>query len=243
MYQQKAHKLLAAKNITSTACSGPSHRNRQGEYLAINLALGIITAVVTIARLVFKHHFSARRRYSADDWVVLSAIAVGLPCAIVNRQGLVNNGLGRDAWTLSLDQISDFAMYFYILEILYLTAISLVKMTLLVFYLTIFPSVSTGTWTRRLLWSSMGFNIVLATVCVFLAIFQCNPVSYIWEQYLDTEISGSCIASSPVAWVNASLNVALDVWMIIIPLKEVWNLRLHWKKKVGVIFMFLMGTL
>ncbi|KAK2589759.1 hypothetical protein QQS21_012559 [Conoideocrella luteorostrata] len=206
------------------------------------MALGIITATVTIARMVFKRHFSASRRYSPDDWVVLSALAVGLPCAIVNRQGLVHHGLGKDAWTMSTEEISTFAMYFYILEALYLTAISLVKMTLLVFYLMIFPSVSTGTWTRRLLWGSMIFNILLAAVCILLAIFQCNPVSYYWKQFLDEDMNGTCIASAPVAWVNASLNVALDVWMILIPLKEVYNLRMHWKKKTGVIVMFLMGT-
>lgn len=207
------------------------------------MGLGIVTAIVTIARIVFKRRFSARRRLNPDDWILLSALAVGLPCALVNRQGLVHHGLGRDAWTMTTETISTFAMYFYILEALYLTAIALVKLTLLVFYLTIFPSVSTGVWTRRLLWGSIAFNVLLALVCVLLAIFQCNPVSFYWKQYVDTGLNGTCIASAPVAWVNASLNVALDVWMILIPLKEVWNLRMHWKKKIGVIVMFLTGTL
>ncbi|GAB0138928.1 hypothetical protein EsDP_00007148 [Epichloe bromicola] len=206
------------------------------------MALGIVTAVVTIARLVFKRRFSASRRYSPDDWVVLTALAVGLPCAIINRQGLVHHGLGKDAWTLSAEDVSAFAMYFYVLEALYLSAISLVKLTLLVFYLTIFPSVSTGPWTRRMLWGSIAFNVVLAAACVFLAIFQCNPFSYYWKQFLHDDVTATCIASAPVAWVNASLNVALDLWMIVIPLKEVWSLRLNWKKKAGVITMFLMGT-
>lgn len=207
------------------------------------MALGIVTAVVTIARLVFKRRFSASRRYSPDDWVVLAALAVGLPCAIVNRQGLVHHGLGKDAWTMSAEDVSTFAMYFYVLEALYLSAISLVKLTLLVFYLTIFPSVSTGAWTRGMLWGSIAFNVVLAAACVFLAIFQCNPVSYYWKQFLHDDVTATCIASAPVAWANASLNVALDLWMIVIPLKEVWNLRLNFKKKAGVVIMFLMGTL
>lgn len=133
-------------------------------------------------------------------------------------------------------------MYFYVLEILYLTAITLVKLTLLVFYLRIFPRDFAKRWTRELLWATIVFNIVLGVTCIFLAVFLCSPVSYYWNQY-DTAASGTCLPSTPIAWVNAALNVALDVWMILIPLREVWVLRLHWKKKIGVVLMFLMGTL
>ncbi|KAG5979045.1 hypothetical protein E4U55_005633 [Claviceps digitariae] len=233
-----------AKNLTSWACRGgvnpPTYRT--SDYLSINLSLGIISSFVTAARLIFKRHFSASRRYGPDDWVVLSALTVGLPCAVVNHVGLIQHGLGWDAWTVPPHEISVFAMYFYALEILYLVDISLVKLTLLAFYLTIFPSVSTSPWTRRLLWGCVAFNSMLAVGCVLVTVFQCRPISFYWMQFVDEAAQGSCLPSAPTAWVNGSLNVAQDVWMILIPLFEVRHLRLHWKKKTGVIFMFLMGT-
>ncbi|KAG6004165.1 hypothetical protein E4U21_001344 [Claviceps maximensis] len=206
------------------------------------MSLSIISLLITAARLVFKRHFSASRRYGPDDWAVLSTLLVGLPCAVFNHIGLIKHGLGRDAWTMSTNEVSVFAMYFYVLEILYLVDISLVKLTLLTFYLTIFPSVSTGAWTRRLLWCCVAFNAMLAVGCVLVTTFQCRPVSYYWMQFVDEAAVGSCLPSAPTAWVNGSLNVAQDIWMILIPLFEVRQLRLHWKKKAGVVFMFLMGT-
>lgn len=60
---------------------------------------------------------------------------------------------------------------------------------------------------------------------------------------MDNGIDGFCIPSAPLAYVNGSLNVALDLWMIMIPLYRVRTLQLHWKHKAGVVIMFLMGTL
>ncbi|KAG5942286.1 hypothetical protein E4U53_007280 [Claviceps sorghi] len=231
--------------MTTRACGGQSHRRtyRASDYLSINLSLGILSSAITVARLVFKRHFSAGRRYGADDWVVVATLTVGLPCAVVNHVGLMRHGLGRDAWTLSTDEVSVFAMYFYVLEVLYLVDISLVKMTLLAFYLSIFPSVSTSRWTRRLLWGSVGFNAMLAAACVLVTVFQCRPVSHYWTQFVeDGAAGGRCVPAAPAAWVNGSLNVAQDIWMILIPLFEVRHLRLHWKKKMGVVLMFLLGT-
>ncbi|KAG5913066.1 hypothetical protein E4U42_001512 [Claviceps africana] len=232
--------------MTSRACGGQNHRPtyRAVEYLSINLSLGILSSAITVARLVFKRHFSASRRYGADDWVVVATLTVGLPCAVVNHLGLIRHGLGRDAWTMSTDDVSVFAMYFYVLEVLYLVDISLVKMTLLAFYLGIFPSVSTGRWTRRLLWGSVAINAMLAGGCVLVTVFQCRPVAHYWTQFVDDGAAGGgwCIPATPTAWVNGSLNVALDMWMILIPLFEVRHLRLHWKKKTGVVIMFLLGT-
>ncbi|KAG6008243.1 hypothetical protein E4U54_008726 [Claviceps lovelessii] len=236
--------MYFAKNLTSRACSGginpPTYRT--ADYLSINLALGLVSSLITLARLVFKRWFSASRRCGPDDWVILSTLVVGLPCAIVNQVGLIEHGLGRDAWTMSTEEMSVFAMYFYVLEILYLVDISLVKLTLLAFYLTIFPSVSTGLWTRRLLWACVAFNAMLAVGCILVTVFQCRPVSHYWMQFVDENATGSCLPSAPTAFVNGSLNVAQDLWMILIPLFEVRHLRLHWTKKTGVVFMFLLGT-
>ncbi|KAJ3478520.1 hypothetical protein NLG97_g8559 [Lecanicillium saksenae] len=46
----------------------------------------------------------------------------------------------------------------------------------------------------------------------------------------------------PLAFANGALSVALDLMMILIPLGEVVQMQMHWKKKAGVIFMFLLGT-
>ncbi|KAG6098644.1 hypothetical protein E4U14_007442 [Claviceps sp. LM454 group G7] len=234
----------AAKRITSPACLGTIRQTSKGahEYLAVNIGLAILSILVTTARLVYKRYYSSSRRYGPEDWVVVAIMVFSLPCAVVNITGLVQHGMGRDTWTLSTRTVSQFALYFWILESLYLLDIALVKMALLAFYMTIFPSASTGPWTRRLLWGCVVFNSTLAIASILVTLFQCRPVSYYWRQFVDNGIDGFCIPSAPLAYVNGSLNVALDLWMIMIPLYRVRTLQLHWKHKAGVVIMFLMGT-
>lgn len=46
-----------------------------------------------------------------------------------------------------------------------------------------------------------------------------------------------------IGWANASISIALDVWMLGIPLLQIRRLKLHWKKKISVAMMFFVGTL
>lgn len=39
------------------------------------------------------------------------------------------------------------------------------------------------------------------------------------------------------------MSIALDLWILAIPLWQLRSLKMHWKKKVGVALMFCVGTL
>lgn len=42
---------------------------------------------------------------------------------------------------------------------------------------------------------------------------------------------------------HAVLNLALDVWMLVLPISQLWGVGLKFKKKLGVIAMFSVGIL
>lgn len=205
----------------------------------MNLSMGVITVLLVLLRLVFKRFFSYRRQLGSDDWVIIVTVIVGIPCTVINQVGLLAYGLGKDVWTLTPDMISNFVMYFYIMEILYLAEMSIIKLSLSLFYLYIFP----GTTIRRLLMGTAIFNVVFGIAFVTTGIFQCTPVSRYWLQYTDPAAGGRCIDLNVFAWVHAALNIAVDVWMLAIPLSQIQRLELHWKKKIGVAIMFVIGTL
>lgn len=205
----------------------------------MNILLGVITAVLIAARLIFKQFFSYCRRLSSDDWVILATLVVGVPCTIINAQGLTAHGLGKDVWTLIPAEILEFGKSFYILEILYVTEMALIKLSLSLFYLRIFP----GQGIRRALWAIVTLNVICGIIFILIAIFQCAPVSYYWTQYVDDVSPGRCIDINAFGWGNAAVSVLIDFLMIAIPLSQVRKLELHWKKKVGVTVMFMTGTL
>jgi hypothetical protein len=211
-------------------------RDRAGAYDTTSIVLIVISSAVVALRLGFK--LLATRSLASDDYVVLFLLLISIPSIAVTHYGTVPNGIGRDIWTLTPAQITHFLYFFYVMAILYFAQVMLIKICLLLFYLRIFPARP----VRRLLWGTVGFSIFFGVFFVVLAIFQCTPISFFWEQW-DHEHEGKCLNSNAIAWANAGISIALDVWMLAIPLAQLKTLNLHWKKKIGVGLMFCVGTL
>jgi len=172
-----------------------------------------------------------------DDWFMVLTLLSGIPSTIIVSLGAIPNGLGRDIWTLTPDQITNFGMFFFAMTVLYFAQVALLKMSLLFFYLKVFPDAM----AKRLLWGTVALNAVFGTVYVLAAVFQCRPIDYFWTKW-DGEHRGSCININSVAWSNAIISICLDFWMLGIPLWQLRLLHLHWKKKIGEGIMFGTGA-
>jgi hypothetical protein len=168
----------------------------------------------------------------------LATLVTGIPSTVLTSRTIISYGLGKDIWTLTPTKITDFIHVFYALEILYFAQVALLKLSLLFFYLRIFP----GTMVRRLLWVTVIFDICFGMLFVLLAIFQCRPISYYWSGW-DGEHQGTCLNVNGLAWSNAAISIVLDGWMLAVPISQLFGLQLHWKKKIGVAMMFVVGTL
>ncbi|KAL1794978.1 hypothetical protein ACET3X_006794 [Alternaria dauci] len=226
---------LTTKNVTSTSCHAPIRYS--GESIrASNLILSVVAVVCALSRIIYKAVFSVGE-LGYDDYSVLVTLVAGVPSVIIIDRAIVPNGLGRDVWTVSFEQITNFVRYLYALEILYFIQIALLKLTLLFFFLRIFPA----PMIRRLLWATVAFNCLNGVAFIFAAIFQCRPISFYWTNW-DKERSEQCIDINGLVWSNAIISIVLDIWMLALPLYEVFRLQLTWRKKLGVTVMFCVGT-
>lgn len=135
--------------MTQAACDVPIRD--QTEHLTVLITtMGIISGVTVIFRLAFK--LWARLGWSLDDWFILATSLSKASTTAMSIHGAVPNGLGRDIWTLSFNEIMSFGYYFFIMVVLYFLEVALLKTSILFFYLRIFPGVT----TRRVLWASIG---------------------------------------------------------------------------------------
>ncbi|KAI1079007.1 hypothetical protein F5B20DRAFT_189594 [Whalleya microplaca] len=226
---------LTAKNLTQTECGAPV-RDKRSEYNIVSCVLMGLSGLVVLIRLGYIKFFSTNS-LGPDDLFVLLTLLNCLPSAIVNVVLLTGNGLGKDIWTLTADQITDFARGFYIITVLYFSEVFVLKLSLLFFYLRIFP----GPIIRRLLWGTVAFNVMFGLAFIFTAVFQCQPISYNWTNWKG-EGGGKCANQHAIAWANAIISIAIDLWMLVLPLSQLRKLKLHWKKKIGVTLMFCVGT-
>ncbi len=189
-------------------------------------------------RIVHGRYFSSRQSLAWDDWIMLVILIISIPATFINVKSYGTSGLGRDIWTLTLPEISQFAFYLYIMTLFYVSMMMLLKLTFCFLYMRIFPSPT----IRRLLWGTVVFHILFGIATFISSVFTCTPINYIWKRY-SQELDGRCISMSGLYWTYGAVIVAGDIWLLALPLGPVLKLNLHWKKKVAVAIMLLTGFL
>lgn len=222
-------------NVTTSLCGKPI-RDESPQYMAVSNAFTALSCLFVAQRVGYK--FYAKLEFGLDDYFTIAALAVSIPSTVLNSGALPKSGVGRDIWTLTFDKITDFGQYFYIFMLIYFVQIALIKIALIFFYMRIF----TTTGARRLLWGTFVVVVLYGLIFVLVSAFQCLPISYSWQMW-DGEHQGKCMNLSGIIWSHAGIGIALDGWMLAIPLMQIRSLHLDWKKKIGVALMFCVGTL
>lgn len=227
---------LTTKNATYAAC-GVKIRDEGQTYQNQVTPVLVLAGVFFIIRFVHRSVI-LRSPLVSDDYMLIVTTIFALATAFLNRYGVATNGLGQDVWTVPFDKLYNFGKYFYISAIFYYFDLGLGKITMLMFFLRIFPTAG----VRKILLFTISFCAIWTLLCTLLTVFQCTPVSYYWTNW-DGEHEGTCLSGNAIAWANAAVNIVLDLWMLGVPLAQLHGLQLHWKKKVGVAIMFCVGTL
>lgn len=82
--------------------------------------------------------------------------------------------------------------------------------------------------------------IATSTIIIFLmTISSCHPVAYFW----DRDLHGQCLDVNALAYANSGMSIAQDLIIIALPLPVLTKLNMSMKKKIGVGFMFAVGSL
>lgn len=143
--------------------------------------------------------------------------------------------MGRHASTLNLDMIENVLKHLLGFECMYVTAVALIKFSLLAMYLRIFPSRGFKIAAYIIGGTVMGWWIAIVLVCIF----QCNPIYVAWEPWMP----GQCIDLKGSFIGNAVPNIVTDIAILIMPVKQVWALHTAPAQKISLICTFGLGSL
>ena len=132
---------------------------------------------------------------------------------------------GIVAWAKSL----------YALEWLYLTSVALPKMSILFLYLRILTNRHARLTCYVLLWA------VGAIWLSFMIAFnlQCIPLAYQWDKTIP---GGHCFHVDAFFKATSIPNIVTDIIMLILPIPTVLNLQTTTIRKLGLLFVFLVGS-
>lgn len=168
---------------------------------------------------------------------------------------MLEQGLGKDFENLSHRQVGTFfrvstelrflvrdsnkTQYFFALALLYPIVLTFIKASILLLYLQIFPD---ETFRRVVKWTA-ACNALFGLAFVVLTLMQAPVLLDIWKAWEYKTIGEGMHYMSLPSLVQACLNLVLDIWMLILPISQLYKLGLKVSKKLGVIAMFSVGIL
>jgi hypothetical protein len=123
----------------------------------------------------------------------------------------------------------------YVTQILYVLIQNITKFSILFLYLRIFPTPH----FRRMVKLSIGWMVCHTLVFLFAVVFQCLPISSLWNR----EIKAQCLSLNHLAWAGAAFSIFEDLAIILLPAWELKALSFSLGRRIGLAFMFALGSL
>ncbi|KAK7966310.1 uncharacterized protein PG986_000587 [Apiospora aurea] len=213
------------------------------------------------ATIVVAMRFIARRRQGAklliDDWLTVVTLVLCYGNMAMNMI-LIDQGVGLHTGALSLPQLQKLNEVSGIqqtpkpalkdspeadiistktlvgAEILYCTGVNMYKIALLYLYFRLFPTRDIRLGSYILGGVSCAWNVA----CVFAAAFQCLPREKLWQPWLP----GGCIDLFLTQLAISVPCMLLDVAILCLPMRHVWNLKTNLTQRVCLTVIFLLGS-
>lgn len=132
---------------------------------------------------------------------------------------------GTDRWQL-----------LYVGSLLYTLLQAVVKLSIILFLMRIFPSISFQRLSRAL-----GTFVILHGV-LFLIPYavQCIPVDSIWDRNITDR---KCVNLPAVGYSSSALAIAEDIAILLLPIPQVWRLQISLRRRLALLALFSIGFL
>ncbi|CAH0044310.1 unnamed protein product [Clonostachys solani] len=218
--------------IEDEACDRPT-RSRKG-FLLIPLAAEIPAWACPWIQLYSR--LTTSNRLEIDDWIVM-AVGALYSAFLVLGQYVGQRSFGVDIWTLDPDALTMSFKLFYVNESFYVVTLCLCKVSILFLYLRIFPSQQ----FRLAVNGALLLTILPTVVIMFLQIFQCIPIAYIWEGWQKPNYVGYCLNLNHLTFISTGFSIVQDLVILILPLPSLFQLNIKIRDKIGLVFMFSLG--
>ncbi|OTA82973.1 hypothetical protein M434DRAFT_400821 [Hypoxylon sp. CO27-5] len=210
-------------------------------------AFVIVMIIVTVVFLALRFWSRSLTPHSAratfhrfwwDDWVALAAGAVLLAQLAIELVMIQDAGFGRHMNTLTSYERELFFKLLYVGDFVYDTALFLTKLSGLLFFTRLFPRHANPKFFNISLRITYALNASWLVGAYFGTIFLCDPVEAGWNPWLP---GGKCGKTTTLFLGSAIPSVVIDLFILLLPLPQIWGLRISRGKKAGLFVVFILG--
>ncbi|KAL5340231.1 hypothetical protein BJX70DRAFT_387454 [Aspergillus crustosus] len=227
----KIREALTAQNFSYTTCAYPADENTL-VFPVVNI-VGIVVAVLAVVLRVMNRVVGGQ--LGLDDYTIVASLLVAVAIAGVGIP-LKTYGLGKNIWTVPFNDISETMKLFFVEENLYCLCVGVIKCSMLLLYLRLFPNKA----LRLTIYMTLGVTIAWTTASLFSQLFSCSPISHYWTRW-DGEHEGRCTSHNALLLAHAVINIVLDVAVMAIPMPVLIKLQMSLEKRIGMCMMFAVG--
>ncbi|KAI0396808.1 hypothetical protein F5Y17DRAFT_59876 [Xylariaceae sp. FL0594] len=222
----------------------PSYNPYPQSVLVGTGVLFIIVPIVAVS-LRFYARLTTAARLGPDDWITLPAATLIVALAIVQIIAATAGGLGGhqirgpDGEQIHTTQLTVYEKTRYAYEVIGAIGLTLIKLSVLLFFRRIFR-VRAFILVNNIV---IGLTVAWGISYTFALAFQCVPVSTLWDHFESDYINYQCVEVLPFYLSFAYSDLILDVIIFVLPIPHLWNLKMPLRQKLGVAFIFFLGSL
>ncbi|KAF2726515.1 hypothetical protein EJ04DRAFT_398336, partial [Polyplosphaeria fusca] len=205
---------------------------------SLNVWMIVFTTITTISLVgrFSAYHMQKRKLLSGISTVKLNLEKASLIAMEITAWITLPVNLGAHVLELSPEQASFQHRIQYSSGVTWTVATVACKMAVLWMYTHIFPPSP----VRLASWITMGCSLSYAIAFIPVFMTACNPPSAAWA--LDPMIAmAKCHPIQQQEFASVSVNMALDLAVVVIPMPAVWKLQLPMRKKITVTCLFSLG--
>ncbi|KAF2199329.1 hypothetical protein GQ43DRAFT_433488 [Delitschia confertaspora ATCC 74209] len=203
------------------------------QVVAVSEAFTVVAGAVVFLRL-FTRVIVIRNAGFEDLCIAVSmASAIGLTISICEQE---RNGMGQHISTLTPRVIMDSQKAFWASIWLYNLSLIFTKVSILVQYLRVFPQFA----FRVCCYILLGIVASYGTWAFCGSVFICAPIPFFWDKSIK---GGTCLNELIVWYLNASMNIATDFAIIILPMLVLRSLKIPIRQKRTLFMIFALGGL
>ncbi|WYZ40849.1 hypothetical protein EsH8_IV_001190 [Colletotrichum jinshuiense] len=213
----------------------PMIENRGPELLAVNIFF--VSAAIFATALRCYVRAGLVKAFGTDDWLMVLALALFTSYSAFSIAG-VHYGTGKHFADIERENIHKALECWWYCYLFYSLSMIVSKMSIAFFLLRI-TSQRLHVW---IIYVAMLFTVLSGLVFFFVALFQCQPLSFFWNK--DQE--GTCIDVNVVialAFLYSAFSVISDLTFAILPVYLVWKLQLRKGTKIVLTPLLIMGCI
>ncbi|KAI1100726.1 hypothetical protein F4804DRAFT_318095 [Jackrogersella minutella] len=205
---------------------------RRADLMAAGVFTTFLAGVALALRLYTRKHM-LKKTLEADDWLVIASFVISVAMlAFVKKD--IDHGLTYHVWDILQDtyHIGE-RLYGLLAYLSFIFSVSFAKMSMLVLYLRLAPHM----WFRWTCYICIGIIASYSVTAALVESLACRPLEGIINESLDA----TCYDSYPAYISLSSLNIAIDIIILLLPIPLVIRMQLPIRQKISVILLFATG--